>query len=38
MHDLENVLDDLKKGKSRDPNGWVNDLFFNEVAGKYLKT
>ena len=37
MEDLELVLKHLKEGKSRDPNGWVNDLFKNEVAGKYLK-
>ena len=37
MEDLEAVLDNLKEGKSRDPNGWVRDLFSNEVAGKHLK-
>ena len=37
MENLEFVLKHLREGKSRDPNGWVNDLFRNEVAGKYLK-
>jgi hypothetical protein len=37
MENLEFVLKHLRVGKSRDPNGWVNDLFRNEVAGKYLK-
>ena len=31
------VLKQLKEGKSRDPNGWVRDLFNNEVAGEQLK-
>ena len=35
--DLEMVLKHLKEGKSRDPNGWVNDLFRSDVAGRYLK-
>ena len=37
MYDLEMVLKTLKQGKSRDPNGWVRDLFFSEIAGKDLK-
>ena len=37
MKDLEDVLNKLKEGKARDPNGWTNKLFTNEVAGKYLK-
>ena len=37
MDQLENVLKHLKEGKSRDPNGWVRDLFKTEVAGKQLK-
>ena len=37
IKDLEFVLKNLKEGKSRDPNGWVNDIFKNEAAGKYLK-
>ena len=37
MAQLESVLKKLKEGKSRDPNGWVRDLFKNEVAGMQLK-
>jgi hypothetical protein len=37
MDDLEVVLKRLKLGKARDPNGWVNDLFRNDVAGKNLE-
>ena len=37
MKQLEMVLRQLKDGKSRDPNGWVRDIFKNEVAGKQLK-
>ena len=37
VEDLENILNNLKEGKARDPNGWTNELFTNEVAGKYLK-
>ena len=37
MKELEKVLNKLKEGKSRDPNGWVRDLFKNEVAGTQLK-
>ena len=37
LDDLEKVLKTLKPGKSRDPNGWVRDLFFSEVAGRNLK-
>ena len=28
----------MKEGKSRDPNGWVREIFNNEVAGTDLKT
>ena len=31
MENLEFVLKNLREGKSRDPNGWVNNLFRNEV-------
>ena len=31
------VLKSSKSGKSRDPNGWVRDLFFSDIAGKNLK-
>ena len=37
MDDLELLLEHLKEEKSRDPNGWANKLFINEVAGKQLK-
>lgn len=37
MEDLECILKNLKSGKSRDPNGWVNEIFGNEVAGMSLK-
>ena len=37
MKQLEEVLKQLKEGKSRDPNGWVRDLFKNEIAGTQLK-
>ena len=37
MDDLNLVLKQLKNGKARDPNGWVNDLFGSEVAGSQLK-
>ena len=34
---MEKVLKSLKKDKSRDPNGWINELFQDEVAGEDLK-
>ena len=37
MEDLEEVLKKLKEGKSRDPNGWVRELFSNDKAGRNLK-
>ena len=37
MGQLEQVLKQLKEGKSRDPNGWVRDLFKSEIAGTQLK-
>ena len=37
LDELEIVLKQLKEGKSRDPNGWVRDLFKIEVAGSQLK-
>ena len=37
MEDLEAVLENLKEGKSRDPNCWVRELFCSKVAGKDLK-
>ena len=37
MFQLEAVLKKLQEGKSRDPNGWIRDIFKNEVAGMKLK-
>ena len=37
MKHLEKVLKYLKKNKSRDPHGYCNELFRNEVAGDDLK-
>ena len=37
MKQLEKVLNSLKMNKARDPLGWVNDIFKEEVAGKNLK-
>ena len=37
MKHLIKVLNDLKKDKARDPNGWLNDIFKDGVAGKNLK-
>ena len=37
MEHLEVALKTLKKNKSRDPNGWINELFQDGVAGKNLK-
>ena len=37
MDQLEIVLDYLKRNKSRDPLGYANDIFKNDVAGEDLK-
>ena len=37
MDDLEAVIKGLKKDKARDPNGWANELFKEDTAGKDLK-
>ena len=37
MCHLDKVLKDLKLNKARDPNGWINDIFKEGVAGKDLK-
>ena len=37
LKDLEEVLKDLKKNKSRDPNDFVNEIFKQNVAGTNLK-
>ena len=34
---LEKALKGLKNDKARDPNGWVNEIFKNRVAGRDLK-
>ena len=38
MKELNLVLKHLKNNKSRDPFGYINELFKNEAAGKDLKT
>ena len=37
MKDLERALDDLKRNKSRDSEGLVNEIFKNDVIGSDLK-
>ena len=37
LEELEAALKTLKKDKARDPNGWVNELFKEGIAGKNLK-
>ena len=37
MSDLEKALKDLKKNKSRDPEGLINELFKMNVIGDDLK-
>ena len=37
MKHLEAAMNKLKVNKSRDPNGWLNDIFKEGVAGKNLK-
>ena len=37
MSDLDAAIKDLKRNKARDPNGWLNDIFMQEIAGKNLK-
>ena len=37
MAELEKVLKNLKNDKSKDFNGYINELFKEGVAGKYLK-
>ena len=37
LSDLDNVLQGLKKNKSRDPNGLANEIFKPDVAGSDLK-
>ena len=35
-HDLIKVLKGMKKGKARDPHGFINEIFKSEVAGDNL--
>ena len=37
MNDLEQAVKALKNNKSRDPNGWINELFMDGIAGNNLK-
>ena len=37
MDDLNRILDKLKPGKARDPNGWCTEIFKEGVAGHQLK-
>ena len=37
MKHLENVLKQMKKGKSRDPDGYANEIFLLDSAGEDLK-
>ena len=37
MEDLEKALNDLKRSKSRDCDGLVNEIFKNDVIGTNLK-
>ena len=34
MTHLDAFLKDLKRENARDPNGWINDIFKEGVAGK----
>ena len=37
MSDLEGALSQLKNNKSRDPDGYINEIFKCEVIGQNLK-
>ena len=37
MKQLEAAIKELKKDKSRDPNGWINEIFMEGIAGNDLK-
>ena len=37
MKDLLKVVSSLKKDKARDPNGWLNDILKEGVAGNDLR-
>ena len=36
LNDLDWILKNLKVGKARDPKGWCNKTFSQEVGGKSL--
>ena len=38
LKDLDEAIKHLKRDKARDPNGLINELFKDEVAGKDFKT
>ena len=37
IKNLESAMKSLKKDKTRDPNGWINEIFKEDVAGTNLK-
>ena len=37
LSDLQKALSDLKDKKSRDPNGYINEIFKSDVIGQDLK-
>jgi hypothetical protein len=37
MKHLDAAINELKKDKSRDPNGWINEIFMEGIAGNDLK-
>ena len=37
IQNLENAISGLKNQKARDPNGLINEIFKNGVAGRALK-
>ena len=37
LEDIESAIQKLKTNKSKDPNGWINEIFKSEVCGQNLK-
>ena len=37
LKDIELAIQKLKANKSKDPNGWINEIFKSEVCGQNLK-
>ena len=37
MNDMDNALRDLKRNKSRDNDGYINEIFKSDIIGKDLK-